>query len=49
MPNSPTDRPERPTWFPEQARPTLDHEWQPTADEFDAYLDALDDYEEKLD
>lgn len=49
MPGRPaeTSRPERPEWFPEPARPTLDPEWQPDAAEFDTYLDALDLYESK--
>ncbi len=49
MPDSPaaeTPRPERPMWFPEPARPSLDHEWH-TDEEFAAYLDALDLYESK--
>ncbi len=49
MPDSPaeTPRPERPEWFPEPARPTLDPEWQPSAAEFVAYIAALDLYESK--
>ncbi len=49
MPDSPaaTARPERPEWFPEPARPTYDHMWEPDEAADDAYLEALDDYESK--
>jgi hypothetical protein len=47
MTDGPAARPVRPTWFPEPARPTLDHEGPLTDDDRDAYLNDLDLYESK--
>ncbi len=46
MPDRPT-KPERPMWFPESGRPTLDHEAPHTDAEVEDYLEALDLYESK--